>query len=396
MLLVLGLILVVPYASPADASKTIAAAGDVSCPKLAEKEANAADDLETRPWMKLECQARRVARLIKANDPDRVLALGDLVQGQEPTRKAFSNFGDQWRSVRDRVLPTLGNHEYGWGYGRRSARTYFGYWNDRGLDSDVIGTRDRGWASWRIGRWHMINLDSNCFAIDCSIDGRQMRWLAAELKRYRDNPASRCLAAYFHHPLYSAGMPRGRVGEKSLVGNIWSLLYIHGADLVINGHQHFYERHRPLDRWGRPDETGITQVISGTGGSMLYRTGFSNGAHLSSSAARTSRYGATFFKLGRSSWSSVFKDTRGAHFDQTPKTACHAGARPSDGRKKLRKRYRAKMKNLRKLKNKKMGLLNTIRGKSGSQPYAGPRAMLTSKLRRIQQRLDKERRTPLR
>ena len=380
----------------AGASNVVAAAGDISCPRALEEEENAAEDLDTRPWKQLKCQGRRVAELIQSNGPDKVLALGDIVQGQKPTPRAFENFDDQWGAVRGLVRPTIGNHEYrrtnrGW-----NSQAYFDYWRDQGLDSNLIGKPERGWASWRIGKWHLINLNSNCFAIDCSIDGRQMRWLLAELRRYRENAATRCLAAYFHHPLFSAGIPRGRLRPNSLVGNFWSLLYLFGADLVINGHQHFYERYEPMDQMGRPDESGITQMISGTGGAFLFRTSFEDGTHLETSVARTSRFGATFFELGESGWESTFEDIRGDTFDPAAQTECHGKAASNSTRKELRENYRSKRGAIAELKRERKRLVRLVKpNRALSTPSVPPRR-LSAKLLRVEKRLARERAVPLR
>src|SRR5690606_34020692 len=120
------------------------------------------------------------------------------------------------------------------------------------------------------GTWHMINLNSNCHVADCTLTGPQMRWLLNDLKEDRQKPATQRTMAYFHHPLFSSGSPRGRSGEKMLVSNFWELLYRYRVDIVVTGHQHYYERYLPQNPSGKYDPTGITQFITGTGGASTF------------------------------------------------------------------------------------------------------------------------------
>ena len=380
--------------SGARASTTVAAAGDISCDADAEATYNSGlTDFTKVGWTTLRCQGRKVGALMNQHGSEKVLALGDLIQGQDPHRAAYGDFHSQWEEVEGRIRPTVGNHDYLMGYGPINARPYFNYWRGRGLNTRVLGRTGQGWASWRVGSWYMINLNSNCFAVNCALDSRQVKWLLNELRRYRASRKSKCLVAYFHHPLFSAGVPAGRSGRNSLVGNFWSLLYLFGADLILNGHQHFYERHRPIDRWGRADKSGITQVISGTGGASIHRSGYENGTHLDSSVARTTRYGATFLELGRAGWRSVFRDIKGGEFDPAPYTRCHGKAKPSPRREALLKRFRNRKSQLGRLVRRKESLVSRARQLS---PYSSRLDQTRSSLQRITSRIERERRTPLR
>ena len=103
-------------------------------------------------------------------------------------------------------------------------------------------------------------LDSNCVdAGGCGPDTDQGRWLAAELEA---NPSD-CTLAIWHHPRFSTGYH----GPTLAVEPFWDALNAAGADLVVNGHDHDYERFVPLDPAGQPDaDRGIRQIVAGTGG----------------------------------------------------------------------------------------------------------------------------------
>ena len=88
-------------------------------------------------------------------------------------------------------------------------------------------------------------LDSNCVdAGGCGPDTDQGRWLAAEL----DANPSECTLAIWHHPRFSTGYH----GPTLAVEPFWDALYAAGADLVVNGHDHDYERFVPVDSAGHP------------------------------------------------------------------------------------------------------------------------------------------------
>ena len=110
--------------------------------------------------------------------------------------------------------------------------------------------------------WRVITLNSN---LPAGVGSAQYQWLRAELL---SNPAT-CVAAIWHHPLYSSG-PNG---DNSRMREAFALLQAHRAELVVSGHDHMYERQTPMNAEGQPDPHGIRPFIVGTGGAFLYRHG---------------------------------------------------------------------------------------------------------------------------
>jgi hypothetical protein len=132
-----------------------------------------------------------------------------------------------------------------------------------------VGVGD-GWYSYNLGTWHLISLNIECETQPggCSTTGS---WLGAELawleNDLTENPAA-CTLAYWHQPLYSAANSITEEGVTSQA--FWNVLYQHGADLVLNGHDHLYAHYRPLDPNGNYDANrGISEFIVGTGGETL-------------------------------------------------------------------------------------------------------------------------------
>ena len=117
--------------------------------------------------------------------------------------------------------------------------------------------------SYNLGDWHILSLNSNCDRINCNEDGAQAQWLFADLSAQ----PGRCSLAVWHHPLWSSGL----VPILGGVDRLWRIVSQFGVEVVVNGHDHHYERTVPLDINGRPAaEGGIRAFISGTGGAQLF------------------------------------------------------------------------------------------------------------------------------
>ncbi|HTU51772.1 MAG TPA: metallophosphoesterase [Acidobacteriaceae bacterium] len=132
-----------------------------------------------------------------------------------------------------------------------------------------VGVGD-GWYSYNLGSWHIISLNIECETQPggCSTSGS---WFASQLEWLKNDLAadhSACTLAYWHQPTYS---PANGISEEGITAQaFWQLLYEHGADLILNGHDHLYARYRPLDPNGNYDpKNGIREFVVGTGGETL-------------------------------------------------------------------------------------------------------------------------------
>ncbi len=169
---------------------------------------------------------------------------------------AFANCYDpSWGRHRDRTWPATGNHDW------RSPNLagYRAYFASAGTGPDG-GT----WYARDLGTWRVIVLDSQCAEVDgCDAASPQGQWLAAELAA----TDHRCSVAIFHRPRFSSGDEHG---DDPAMDPFWRALYADGVDVVINGHDHDYERFAPQDPDGREDRVrGIRQFVVGTGGRDL-------------------------------------------------------------------------------------------------------------------------------
>ncbi len=237
--------------------------------------------------------------------PGTVIAIGDAAYPTGATADFRDCYGPTWGRFRDRTRPAAGNHEYE----TADAAPYFAYFGA------AAGTPGRGWYAYDQGTWHIVVLNSNCDAIGgCTTTSPQGRWLQADLKAH----AGQNILAYFHHPLFSSGTH----GATSAVRPLWELLYAAGADLVLNGHEHDYERFAPQDPWGRPDSThGIRELIVGTGGAPL--RGLGTGPKAANSQVFASVHGVLKLTLHATSYDWSFVPVAGQTFADHGTGATH-------------------------------------------------------------------------
>jgi hypothetical protein len=160
-----------------------------------------------------------------------------------------------WGRHKARTYATLGNHEYSSG----TAAPSFNYFGDR------AGPRDRGYYSLDLGNWHIVVLNINDATVNeiTPFEGSaQDQWLQADLAANKKS----CTLAMWHNPRFFSSNTPGWT-SNAYVFPVWSRLYEAGVDLVLNGHQHHYERLAPLSPTGSPDEAqGIRTFNVGTGG----------------------------------------------------------------------------------------------------------------------------------
>lgn len=169
----------------------------------------------------------------------------DLVECYVPT----------WGRHLARTRPAPGNHD--WDPGSLDAYTAtFG--------AAATGPGGSSWYAYDLGAWHIVVLDSSCDRVGgCGPDSPQGTWLAADLA----GSAARCTLAIFHHPRFSSGTAHG---NDASVDPLWRALYAANADVIVNGHDHHYERFAPQDPDGEVDRArGIRQFVIGTGGTPL-------------------------------------------------------------------------------------------------------------------------------
>ena len=227
------------------ADAVVAAAGDIACEPEdpAYGGGNGVADA---------CRMKATSDLLAGQSFTAVLALGDLQYPDGDREDFVRSYDSTWGRVKAITRPAPGNHEYA----TRDAAGYYEYWGER------AGDPAKGYYSYDIGSWHVIVLNSNCENVACGAASAQVRWLRTDLAAH---PAL-CTLAYWHQPRFSSG----EHGSDTAYDAFWRALYAAGADLVLNGHDHDYERFAPQSPAGEIDRRrGIHEFVVGTGGKSL-------------------------------------------------------------------------------------------------------------------------------
>lgn len=285
-----------PVDVPSIEGTRIAAAGDIACDPESSAFAEGRGSGST-------CRHLATSDLLVGEGYSAVLALGDLQYEDASHAKFLASYDRSWGRVKEITRPVPGNHEYrttgGAGY-----YEYFGA---------AAGDPAEGYYSFDVGAWHVVALNSNCAAVEgCNEGSPQERWLRADLAA---NPA-RCTLALWHHPRYSSGTH----GSDRAYRPFFQALYDAGADVVLVGHDHDYERFAPQDAdGGRDDRRGIPQFVVGTGGRSL-RT-FPR-VEPNSEARDRSTFGVLELTLGAGAYGWRFRPAVGT-FTDSGSARCH-------------------------------------------------------------------------
>ncbi|TAL07416.1 MAG: DNRLRE domain-containing protein [Chloroflexota bacterium] len=289
----------------------IAAAGDIACDP-ADSKFNGGTGTSSG------CRQLATSNLLVNAGLSAVLPLGDNQYYCGSYAAFMGSYDLSWGRAKGITYPTVGNHEYltsggsgpstGCDASNTNAAGYYQYFGAR------AGNPSQGYYSFDIGAWHLISLNTQCSSVGgCSSSSPQGKWLAADLAAH----PNQCTLAFFHIPLFSSG---GRAASNS--NGFWQLLYAAKADVILNGHDHIYERFAPQSPTGALDTVnGIREFIVGTGGA--------NSTSLSTIAANSevtnaSTFGVLDLTLHATSYDWNFVPEAGKTFTDSGSGTCHA------------------------------------------------------------------------
>jgi acid phosphatase type 7 len=308
-----------PGASPqnfaavsAASDPVIAAAGDIACDPADAAFNNGNGDSGA-------CRQKFTSDLLVNADLSAVLTLGDTQYFCGGFQAFEQSYDLSWGRVKAITHPSIGNHEYLTSGGtdcdaaNEGAAGYFEYFGS------AAGTPGKGYYSFDVGDWHIIALNSNCpDAGGCSSGSPQGKWLTADLKAHTNF----CSLAYWHIPLFSSG---GRASPMTLP--LWQILYNHDVDVVLNGHDHIYERFAPQTPDGIADPVkGIREFIVGTGGADHTSVVV---AAANSEVTDASTYGVLELTLHPAGYDWKFVHEAGGSFTDSGTGACHGTNPPT-------------------------------------------------------------------
>ena len=290
-----------PAAPPPPA--TLVAAGDIAC--------KSGDPVTTTT-----CRQGPVSDLVVSLAPDVVATLGDAQYEKGELANYQASFDPSWGRFKALIRPATGNHEYLEQAAHTSAAGHFSYFGA------AAGDPAQGYYAYTVGNWHAFVLNTgdlgfngsaDCFPVSCATGSAQEQWLRTELAKL---PADACVLAYWHHPRYSS---QTSVAHTE-VSPLYDALYDYGAELILTGHSHTYERFTPMDSAGNADPGyGVREFVVGTGGRSHMTPG---SPQPGSQYLDQTNFGALELKLSPASYAFRFISEAGAVLDQGS-ASCH-------------------------------------------------------------------------
>jgi hypothetical protein len=254
------------------------------------------------------CAHPKTAALVQAMNPANVITMGDN-QYDDAHLSDFQNYYDKtWGKFKSITHPSPGNHET---YDDTPFDGYHKYFGS------IATPQGKNYYSWERGNWHFIALDSNDFVKEkgdgkASADPAQVAWLKQDLA----NNTKGCIAAYYHHARFSSGDH----GDNPDAAALWNVLVSAKVDLVLNGHDHHYERFLPQNVNGQPDPNGPVQIIGGTGGATFYPV---KAAHPATAKLIHDKYGVLKLSMTDTTFTEQLIGTDNTVLDSSPTYTCH-------------------------------------------------------------------------
>lgn len=250
------------------------------------------------------CRQMATSEIALSESASAVLMLGDAQYETGQLAAFMASYDPSWGRLKAITRPAPGNHEYFYG----TAPDYYTYFGGSAGDPAT------GWYSFDLGTWHLIALNSNCGYIGgCDVGSAQEAWLRADLAAH----TNKCTLAYWHHPRFSSGQH----GQDPSMDAFWRALHDAGADLILGGHDHNYERFAPQTPDSVSDSVGgMREFVVGTGGKDLRGRSFTP-AH--SEVFDYSAPGVLKLTLKPSGYDWEFKAIPGESFTDVGSASCH-------------------------------------------------------------------------
>jgi len=195
---------------------------------------------------------RKIVNQIIQLNPSIIIHSGDLVSRGDEYEHWKEQYFDPMRGLAENitVFPCLGNHE-------RNSNYYYDYMSLPDENEEVYYSFDYGNA-------HIIALNSNADDAPFGLGETQTQWLIKDLEENKD---AEWKIVFFHHPLFRCSPTRGIEPQRW----VWQEVFEkHGIDMVINGHDHYYQRTYAIGNYQGKPSRGVYHFISGGGGAPNY------------------------------------------------------------------------------------------------------------------------------
>ena len=284
----------------------IGAAGDIACDPASK---NFNGGLGT----KSACREKYTSDLLVNTGLSAVLAVGDVQYECGGYQPFLQSYDPSWGRVKSITHPIPGDHDYDTTGGTDCDTTgkasgYFTYFGA------AAGDPTKGYYSFDVGTWHVVALNTNCVQVGgCKAESPQESWLRADLAAHPDQ----CTLAFWHQPRFSS------TKDYPNPGPFYQDLVDAGADAVLVGNQHYYERLAPLNNAGTYDPvSGVREFIVGTGGKSMQTL---PGTRRVGSEVLAKTFGVLRLSLHANSYDWQFVPAAGQTFTDSGSAYCHHG-----------------------------------------------------------------------
>lgn len=312
----------VSHAEPVADDPVVAVVGDIACDPDAP-------NFNRGEGTKAGCRQQAVGDVVAAANPDAFLAAGDIQYKDGRMAALQASYDKAFGAVKDRTYPVPGDHDYL----TPNGADYYAYFGD------VAHQEDKGTYAFRQGEWLILAINTiNCSPYyPCDEGSWTQRWIAGTLAA---NPA-RCVMAYWHHPIWSAG----EHGNFAPGVPLWNQLYDAGVDVVVTGNNHLYQRFHPLGRASAQglevdppqlDPDGMVEFVVGTGGvdnhqaTKLENAQFKGAVAASGTDVVNGVFGALQMTLHPDSYDFSFLPAAGTQYQDSGSRGCRTKTPPSN------------------------------------------------------------------
>ena len=249
--------------------------------------------------------AAATAKLVAARPAAHVFTLGDNSNETGTASQYTSCYAKTWGAFLSRTHATIGNHDCM----TSGCAPYYSYFGA------AAGPSGKGYYSYDLANnWHVVVLNTQGTQIGgTGANTPEETWLRADLAAH----AGMHVIAMFHIPLFTSGEL-----SRDAYAVWWQDLYAAHADLILNGHDHLYERFAPQSPAGKADPNGIREITIGTGGAPPQAFGPTIAAN--SQVRQTGTFGVLQLTLHVHSYSWQFIPVAGSTFTDSGTTATHS------------------------------------------------------------------------
>jgi len=241
-------------------------------------------------------QDEATAKILAQYPSATIATIGDNAY-PDGTATDYSNcYTPSWGPYKSRTRPSPGNHDYH----VSGATAYYSYFGS------AAGTAGKGYYGYTLGTWRLYSLNS-----EANISA-ETSWLKSDIIAH----PTTCILAYWHKPLFSSG----HHGNITAMKGVYTVLYNARADVVLNGHDHEYERFAKQTPDGIASSAGIREFVVGTGGTGLYPF---NAPKPNSQVRYNGGHGVLRLTLSAASYTWKFLSIAGKTFTDGGSGACH-------------------------------------------------------------------------